>query len=483
MSEEQQAASSPLPRHSHGRDLTTGSIPRHLIMFSLPMLAGSAVQTAYSFVNAVWVGQFLGKTAVAAVTVSFPVVFVLIALAAGLTLATTVLISQYFGARDFPEMRKVVQSSTLLIGVLSLVLFGLGEGFASAIMRAMDTPTEVLDMAASYLRVYLISLPFGFGFFLVRAMLQGIGDSRTPLRYLAGGLVVNAVLDPLLMFGWVGLPRLGLNGTAWASVIAQAGSLLLLLAHLHRQKNLVSPDWAHLRMDWKTTWSTIKIGVPSAVQQCVVSIGMVFVIGIVNGFGEDATAAFGAASRIDQLAFMPALTFSMAVSTLAGQNIGAAKHGRIRDIFWWGVLLSGGITLAASALAVSIPGILLHIFLTDHTVIRLGTEYLHIVGACYVFFAVMFVSNGIINGSGHTVVTTIISLVSLWVVRVPMAYALAHRLGSVRGVWYAMAASFLVAMTTSVAYYLSGRWKRPVIKRRAIPATPDAVFGEETGEI
>jgi putative MATE family efflux protein len=452
-------------------------------MFSLPMLAGSALQTAYSFINTIWVGQFLGKTAVAAVTVSFPVVFVLIALGAGLTMATTILISQYFGARNLAEMRKVVQNSTILIGVLSLVLFGLGEAFAPHIMRAMDTPPEVLDMATSYMRVYLISLPFGFGFFLVRAMLLGIGDSRTPLYYLTAGLVVNAVLDPLLMFGWIGLPRLGLNGTAWASVIAQVGSLLALLIHLQRRKNLVSPDWARLRVDWKTTWTTITIGVPSAVQQCLVSIGMVFVIGIVNGFGEDATAAFGAASRVDLLAFMPAMSFGMAVSTLAGQNIGAAQYGRVKDVFKWGVLLSGGITLLASALAVTIPGFLLHIFITDHTVIRLGTSYLHIVGACYVFFAVMFVSNGIINGSGHTFVTTIISLVSLWVVRVPLALALSHRLGSVKGIWYAMAASFFVAMTTSLTYYLTGRWKRPVIKRRPIPATPDAVFGEETGEI
>jgi putative MATE family efflux protein len=447
------------------------------------MLAGSALQTAYSFINTIWVGQFLGKTAVAAVTVSFPVVFVLIALGAGLTMATTILISQYFGARNLAEMRKVVQNSTILIGVLSLILFGLGEAFAPHIMRAMDTPPEVLDMATSYMRVYLISLPFGFGFFLVRAMLLGIGDSRTPLYYLTAGLVVNAVLDPLLMFGWIGLPRLGLNGTAWASVIAQAGSLLALLIHLQRQKNLVSPDWARLRVDWKTTWTTITIGVPSAVQQCLVSIGMVFVIGIVNGFGEDATAAFGAASRVDLLAFMPAMSFGMAVSTLAGQNIGAAQYGRVKDVFKWGVLLSGGITLLASALAVTIPGFLLHIFITDHTVIRLGTSYLHIVGACYVFFAVMFVSNGIINGSGHTFVTTIISLVSLWVVRVPLALALSHRLGSVEGIWYAMAASFFVAMTTSLAYDLPGGWKRPVIKRRPIPATPDAVFGEETGEI
>jgi len=447
------------------------------------MLAGSALQTAYSFVNAIWVGQFLGKTALAAVTVSFPVVFVLVAVGAGLTMATTILVSQYFGARNLPEMRKVVQSSTVLIGVLSLILVGLGEVFTRLIMLAMNTPPEVLDLATSYMRIFLISLPFGFGLFLTRSMLQGIGDSTTPLYFQGASIVANAVLDPLLMFGLLGLPRLGLNGTAWGSVIAQAGAWLALLYYMQRKQFPVSPDWAHLRPDWKTTWITIKIGVPSAIQQSLISIGMVFVIGIVNGFGENATAAFGAASRIDQLAFMPAMTFSMAVSTLAGQNIGATQYSRVREIFKWGVLMSGGITLLASALAVTIPGLLLRIFINDPTVIRLGIGYLHIVGACYVFFAVVFVSNGIINGSGHTFVTTGISLLSLWVVRVPLAYAFSRHLGSVEGIWYAMALSFFVSMTTSLGYYLSGRWKRPVIKHRPLPPTLDAVFGQETGEI
>ena len=227
---------------------------------------------------------------------------------------------------------------------------------------------------------------------------------------------------------------------------------------------------------------TIRIGIPSAVQQSLISVGMVFVTGIVNGFGETATAAFGAASRVDQLAFMPALTISMAIATLAGQNIGANRYHRVRWIFLWGCLLSGGMTLAASILVVALPRVLLRIFTGDQAIIGLGADYLRIVGACYVFFAFMFVSNGIINGAGHTLVTTVISLVSLWVVRVPVAYWLSRRWGSINGVWYAIAISFGVSMLSSLGYYLSGRWRRPVLKPRAIPVTPAAVFGEETGE-
>ena len=468
------------PRPLSGRDLTTGSIPRHLIAFSLPMLAGSALQTAYSFVNAIWVGQFLGKTALAAVTVSFPVVFVMIALGAGLTLATNILISQHYGARDLPAVRRVVASSTALMGVLALALTFVGELLTPHILRAMDTPPDVLPLAAQYMRIFLLSLPLGFGLFLTRSMLQGVGDSTTPLYFQAAALGLNTVLDPLLMFGWLGLPALGLNGTAWATVIAQGLALAALVAMLRRRRNLVAPTLERGLLDWSTAWTTIRIGIPSAVQQSLISIGMVFVTGIINGYGADATAAFGAASRVDQLAFMPALTLSMAISTLAGQNIGAGRQHRVREVFWWGCALSGGITLICSVLVVALPRTMLRIFTNDATVIALGAHYLRIVGACYLFFAVMFVSNGIINGSGRTLVTTLISLVSLWVVRVPTAWWLSRRLGSIDGVWYAIAASFGVSMTVSLLYYASGRWRKSVARRP--PPTPEQLIGEQTGE-
>jgi putative MATE family efflux protein len=470
------------PAPSFGRDLTTGSIPRHLVAFSLPMLAGSALQTAYSFVNAIWVGQFLGKTALAAVTVSFPVVFVLIAVGAGLTLATTILISQHYGARDMPALRRVVDSSTVLIALLSLVLLVGGELMTPAILRAMDTPPDVLPPAIEYMRIFLLSLPLGFGLFLTRSMLQGIGDSTTPLYFQAGSVVLTAALDPVLMFGWLGAPALGLNGTAWATVISQAIALGALVVMLRRRGNPVAPVLRRRGFDWPTMGTTIRIGLPSAVQQSLISVGMVFVTGIVNSFGQDATAAFGAASRVDQLAFMPAMTFSLAVSTLAGQNLGANRPHRVRQVFLWGCLLSGGITLTASLLVVSAPRAMVRIFTDDPTVINLGADYLRIVGACYVFFAVMFVSNGIINGAGHTLVTTAISLVSLWVVRVPLAYWLSRRLGSIDGVWYAVALSFAVSMLSSLGYYLTGRWRRPVVRRRPVPSTSADVFGDQTGE-
>ncbi len=467
-----------------GRDLTTGSIPRHMVAFSIPMLVGSFLQTAYSFINAIWVGQFLGTPALATVTVSFPVIFVLYAIGMGLTLATSILVSQNYGARRMDELRQVVDSSCVLIYSLSIVLTVLGELFAPNILRAMDTPPEVFPHSVDYLRIVLLSLPFGFGLFLIRSMLQGVGDSKTPLYFQGGSVLLAAILDPLMMFGWLGFPKLGLNGTAWASVISQVAAFIALIAYLRAKKLPVAPAWPRLSHLGPMTWKTLRIGLPSAVQQSLVSIGMLLVTGIVNGFGEVATAAYGAATRIDQIAFMPAMTFGMAVSTLAGQNLGAGHHHRVREVFSWGCLFSGGVTFLISAVAVAFPDALLRIFVTDAGVIDLGVSYLHIVGASYVIFALIFVSNGIINGAGNTLTTTLFSLISLWMVRVPGAYELSRHLGNVRGVWYAIALSFVVSLIVSMSYYFSGRWKHAHSKKPLVSPEPKPaeVFSHEAGE-
>ena len=453
------------PSAMQGRDLTTGSIPRHLIAFSIPMLAGSAIQTGYSIVNAIWVGKGLGTTAMAAVTVSFPVIFILMAVAGGLTMASNILVSQSYGAKDWAQLKRVIQNSTVLVLVLSVLIVVTGEWSAEHILRLVDTPAEVLPMAAGYLRVLLCSIPFMFGIFLLASLLRGVGDSKTPLYFQGIFLGVNAVLDPLFMFGWLGFPKLGLNGTAVATIIAQGCSVIALSTYLHRKRHIVQPHWTDLRLNLETSLLTLRIGIPSMVQQALVSIGMLFIIGLVNAYGEDGAAAFGAASRIDQLALMPALTLGMAISTLSGQNIGAGHHHRVKEVFKWGMLLSCGITIIPSLAALTIPGLLLKMFISDPHVIDLGTHYLRIVGAGYVLFSVMFVSNGVINGAGHTFITTLISLVGLWIVRVPLATYLSHSMHRMEGIWYAMVISFATGSLISVTYYLSGRWKRPIKKK------------------
>lgn len=445
--------------------MTSGSIPRHLIHFSLPMLAGNIVQTAYSIVNAIWVGKGLGKADLAAVTVSMPIVFLLMTIAIGLTMGTSILISQFAGARNYRRLRDVVQTSTVLVIGFSIVLFVIGELATPWIMRQIQTPANVYDLAVNYMRIFLCTLPFTYATFLAVSMLRGVGDSKTPLYFQVGSLLLTAIFDPILMFGWLGFPRLGLNGTAVASVAMQALGVFATFYYLSKCDHLVAPDWLHLRVDWLTMGLIIKIGFPTILQQSLVSIGQIVVIGLVNSYGENATAAFGASMRLDQLAVLPALTFNAAVATVVGQNIGAGHISRVKDVFKWSIIICGGLTLFVSTLALTMPQILLKMFLNESSVMEIGVTYMHVAAINYLCFAVMLIANGVINGSGHTIITTLITLISLWLARVPLAVFLSHRLHRVQGIWYAIAISAFVGMIASLVVYYSGLWKRPVVSR------------------
>ena len=436
------------------------------------MLAGSAIQTGYSFVNAFWVGKFLGETALAAITVSMPVLFVMIAAAAGLTLATSILVSQHFGARDWARLKAVVQTSVALTGIVAVTLLAVSLAFAERLLEAIDTPPDVFPAAAPYLHIVLFTLPLNFVIFMLASMLRGIGDSKTPVYFQAWALALNALLDPLLMFGWAGFPRLGLNGTAYASIVAQLAAVIALVAYIPRRRPLVTPDWRHPTFHLPTAWLLVKIGFPAMVQQSVVSVSMVVIVKFVSQFGSTADAAFGAALRVDQVAFLPAITVGMAVSTLAGQNIGAGRFDRVRQVFWWGLVLSGGISAVIAAFAIGMPALILRAFLNEPEVIGIGVTYLHIVGFTYVLYAVLFVSNGIINGGGHTLATTVFSVISLWGIRLPLAAILPRYLGDVRGIWYAMLSSVACGMVMSLAYYASGRWKRSIARGADQPPAP-----------
>ena len=462
------------PAGSHGKDLTTGSIAKNLVFFALPMLLGSLVHVAYSLVNMMWVGKWLGDAPMAALTVSFPVFFVLNAFGQGLSLASNVLVSQSYGAKDWDRLRMVVQNSMVLTAIAGLICFVGGEMATATLLRMMNTPPEVLPLAISYLHLFLWTTPLMFGMFYLASVVRGAGDSKTPLYFQAGSLVVTAVLDPLLMFGWLGLPKMGLNGTAMATILSQAAALVALTLYLRRVRHIAAPNWRSFSLNAEMSKLTLRIGLPSMVQQALVSMGIVVIVTLVNRFGVHSAAAYGAAMRIDLLAFMPAMAIGMAASTMSGQNIGAHKFERVKSTFRWGLLVSVGLTLPATLISIGIPGLFMNLFTHDADVISTGARYLRIVGFGYLMWAIMFLSNGIINGSGRTMATTMFTLIGFWIVRIPLAYCLSRYLGRVEGIWYGILISSFIGAGISVSYYLTGRWKRPVVARTVPITAPEA---------
>ena len=451
-----------------GKDLTVGSIPKHLINFSLPMLLGNMLQSGYSIINMIWVGHIVGAGGLGATAVSFPIMFILIGIAAGVSMATAVLVAQFYGAKKLDRLKLVVDNSVCLQLTLSAVLITSMILSTNFLLRLMDTPPQIFSMAASYLKISLSGIIFLYLSFTISQILRGLGDTIRPLMFMGTGVILNAILDPFLIIGIFPFPKLGLNGAAFASVISQAISLTIALTYLNRKNHLVAIRFRRLKLDRHIMWLIARIGFPSTVEQCLISVGSAFVTKYVNFFGPDAIAAFGAGSRIDMVAMMPTIAIGMSATALTGQNLGAGKPERVKELFKWALLLGTMISGVVAVFALTLPRFILSMFTHSEPVLAIGIQYLRTVAPCYFLFALIFVSMGVVNGAGQTIIPMTFTLISLWAVRVPVAWYLSQNTPlKARGIWIAMAAGFMVTATIGYLYYLTGRWKKAASKIHA----------------
>jgi putative MATE family efflux protein len=447
------------------------------------MLVGNLLQALYNTVDAVWVGRFLGASALGAVAISFPIIFALVSLLMGLTMATTTLVSQFRGAGDEAGVRRTISNSLRLLGGLGILLSAVGFFLRVPVLRLIGTPDEILPQASSYLGVFLVGMLAMFLYNVGSAVLRGLGDSRTPLRFLAIATAINIVLDPLLILGVGPFPKMGIAGAALATVLAQAVSSVLVLRHLALKTGLLRVEGKLWELDGRLSRLTFVIGLPAGAQQFVVSVGMLTITSIINRFGATVVAAFGAAARLDQFAHMPAMSLGLAVSAMVGQNLGAGRDERVREIVRWALMLTGGITAGFLAVALLLPRQVLSLFTAEAAVLAEGVRYLRIVSWAYVPFALSFVFTGVLRGAGDTVPTMIITVSTLWLFRVPLASYLsgAAGLGS-RGIWLANAIAPALSMLLNLAYYSTGRWRSKVAVRRA-PGSTGAPRPPEVAEV
>lgn len=446
-------------------DFTQGSIPRHLITFSIPMLIGNLLQTFYNTVDSIWVGRFLGPEALAAVSVSFPIVFLLVAFTTGLSMAASVMVAQYFGAREEDEVKQTATASTTLLALLGFCCMILGLLFHRGILALIRTPTGIMELAASYLFFFLLGLPFMFLYNNIGSILRGAGDAKTPLLLLVYATILNIILDPLLILGVSPFPPLGVAGAAIATTISQGFAAIWGMVILKRdgffvfEKPYLIPCASFMR-------TLFRLGLPAGIQQTLVSLGHLAVMAIVNGFGKTVVAAFGAATRIDQFSFLPALSFSLAISSLAGQNVGAQNFARAREVARWGAIVAGGFALPVTVFVFFAAPVLIRAFTTDPAVVRIGVEYLRIVSFSYVPFALMFAYNGFLRGAGDTFQTMVNTLLTLWLVRVPVAKLLSLTALAERGIWASFVIGPLAGYLIAYVYYLRGKWEEKALTRK-----------------
>jgi len=445
------------------RDFTQGSIPRHIILFSLPLFAGNLLQMLYNVVDSVWVGQVIGKHALGAVSVSMPLIFALISLIVGLTMAATTLVGQYRGAGKEDLVQRTIGTALILLAVLGAIVGLIGVLFRYPLLRLIATPEEIIDDAAAYFAIFMGGILFLFLYNTLGAILRGLGDATTPLIALAIATVLNIILDGAFILGLGPLPPMGVPGVAAATVIAQGVSAIWLFRWILKKTDLIRLSRDYWRVDWGLAARIFRIGLPAGLQQAVVSFGMVTVTALINSYGSDVVAAFGAAQRLDQAAFLPSMSMGLAVTSVVAQNLGAGKLDRVAAAVRWCAGLGVAITGLVTLVAVLKPTILIALFNREPDVLAAGSLYLRINGWSYIFFALVFVLGGVMRGAGDTMATLVLTIIGLWGVRVPAAYLLARTFGmGPAGIWTGILISAVASFLLHLGYYATGRWKRKV---------------------
>lgn len=443
-------------------DLTVGKPAKLILQFATPMLIGNVFQQLYNVTDSIIVGRFLGKEALAAVGASFPLIFMLISFVIGIASGSTVVIAQYFGAKDYTKVRRSIDTMYIFMFFASITIAIIGIVFSGPIFRLIKLPEEIVPQASLYMSVYLSGMVFFFGFNGTSAILRGLGDSKTPLYFLIISTLANIVFDLLFVvaFKW------GIAGAALATVLSQAGAFVTLIIYLNRTHELIRLTWRKPEWDKRIFMSSIRIGVPTGFQQTFVSLGMLALLRIVNDYGTNTIAAYSVAVRIDSLASLPAMNFGQALSTYTGQNIGANKIKRVRQGLVATLNMSTLVAVVTSILIMLFREPLMGMFTTDASVIAIGARYLLIVGGFYIMFSSMFVIGGIMRGAGDTLIPMFITLFALWIIRIPIAWFLSQKIG-VDGIWWAIPIAWFFGMTFSYLYYRTGKWKsKSVVKFR-----------------
>lgn len=437
------------------RNMLEGRPGSTLFFFALPLILGNLFQQFYNMVDSIIVGQFVGEKALAAVGASYSLTTVFVMFATGGGIGASVITSQYLGAHNYEKMKTSIYTALRTFLCVGIILGGVGFALNRVILTALNTPADILDMACEYLGIYFLGLPFLFMYNILASMFNSLGDSRTPLMLLIFSSILNVILDIWFVLQFA----MGVSGVAIATVIAQGTSavisFLLLMKKLHRyetEKSVSHFDTGILR-------SMVRIAIPSILQQSIVSIGLLLVQSVVNGFGSSVVAGYSAGTRIESICIVPMISTGNAVSTFTAQNMGAGRPERVRA----GYRAANGIVFGFAAVILIaltlMDGQIIGAFVdsgAESTAYQTGVNYLSFIRFFFVFIGLKAITDGVLRGSGDVMVFTTANLVNLGV-RVAVAFGMAPVIG-VEAVWYAVPVGWCVNYLISGVRYLSGKW-------------------------
>ena len=448
--------------HARRPLLTEGPIAKTLLLFALPILGSTVLQSLNASVNAMWIGHYLGESALTATSNATLILFLLLSAVFGVSMACTILVGQSLGARNVREAKRVVGTSAGFFLVISVVIAALSYVFTPGLLRAMGTPADALPYAVPYLRIIFLALPSMYFYNFMMMTLRGAGDSRTPFLFMGLSVVLDVVLNPVLIFGVGPFPKMGIAGSATATLIAQTVALFALLGTLYARKHFLRITQAELNFlkpDLTILRALIFKGLPMGLQMIVISSSAILMMRLVNGYGSQTTAAYGAATQLWNYVQMPAMAIGAAVSSMAAQNVGARLWDRVSRIAVIGVVynfLLGG-ALVGIIYLFNQPA--LNLFLPGDSVGLGLAEHLNaIVVWSFMFFGVTFVLFGVVRSTGAVWAPLIILTITMWLVRPPFALSLMPSMGA-DAIWWSFPLGSLLSMLMAIGYYRWGGWR------------------------
>ncbi len=436
------------------RDLTEGVIWKQLLLFTLPLLGSSLIQQLYNTVDLLFVGNFLGKEAFAAVGASSLIITCLVGFFTGLSAGTAVISAQTFGRKSKAELQRAVHTAIGLSFLGGAVLMAIGYSGAPLFLRWMNTPAEILGISVSYLRIYFLSLLSVVTYNMGSGILRAVGDSKSPLLYQLIGGITNIVLNALFLI----VLGYGVEGVAWATLFSQTVAAGCVLIHLSITNGDHHLSWSKIRIDKETIFRILHVGVPVGLQSLVITLSNIFVQYFINGFGVEAIAAFAAYFKVELVIYLPIVAFGQAITTFSAQNIGAGEIERMkkgtRDCLLMGITLA----IITSALMLIFGREAFWLFNRDSLVIDYGIRIIQTTFPFYFLYVILEVLGDSIRGSSKSIPPMIIVLLNICVLRTILLFTITTYYADLRGVAITYPVTWATTAVCMSVYFLKGKW-------------------------
>ena len=466
-----------ITRRPGAQDTTKGPILGTLVALAGPIVATNIFQTLYQLIDTFWVGR-LGASAVAAVSVSFPILFLMISAGGGMAVAGAILVAQTFGSGDEEAVDHAAGQTLLAVGIVSAALSAAGFFLAEPMITLFGVEPDVANLAVDYLQISFLGLVAVFVYFVFQALLRSVGDVKTPMIVVAGTVVLNFFADPLLILGFGPVPGLGVAGAAWATIFAQGLAGVVGLGILFSGRYSVRLEARHFIPDRSVILKILRLGIPSSIEQSTRALGIGVMMLLVAGFGTTVIASYGIGTRILSFIIVPGMGLAVATSTVVGQNVGARKDERATLVARVGMtvgfvaLTTAGILLfllAAPVVRTFVPG--------EPEVVELGARFIRIMAPAFGFLGIQIVMSGALAGAGNTIAAMGLSIMAFWVLRFPVAWVLAIVLGrGPEGIFWSFPISNLASACIAMAWFYRGTWIRRIVDGESM--VREAVRGE-----